>query len=343
MNTIKNKLTLILLSFVIFYSCKKEDKSSDKSINLKNLQSDIKENTIKGGKTTTLFSFNTAKNTEIVKISGSEVGEEDNFSLVGHKNILLVSKYKKNKPQQLIQNDTLLISDYNHVTIDRQLFLRKKIKNADYFLFALMESPLGNGDHSLYLSFIMLNLNTLKYYTLKYEGEPTLRSDNAVDGKFLENTELDRNTAIKNELYHFANKSKWVYNPSEEEKDLNFYKNFEQKWYEDNYSKDGKSSYPAVVKSTYYSENLFQFNGRGNDDGAIENADFKIVPYFRHNLIGYDKNKKLYFPITVESCAHGCNKTVEFLSDHEIEVSYEMNVQQPDTIDLNKIIFTNMP
>ncbi|OHT44220.1 hypothetical protein [Flavobacterium tructae] len=343
MNTIKSKLTLILLSFVIFYSCKKEDKSSDKSSNLKNLQTDIKDNTIKGRKTTTLFSFNTTENTEIVKISGSEVSEDDNFLLVGDKNILLVTKYKKNKPQQLIQSDTLLISDYNHVTIDRQLFLRKKINNADYFLFALMESPLGNGDHSLYLSFIMLNLNTLKYYTLKYEGEPTLRSDNAVDGNFLENTELDHNTAIKNELYRFANKSKWIYSPSEEEKDINFYKNFEQKWYEDNYTEDGKSSYPAVVKSTYYSEDLFQFNGRGNDDGAIENADFKIVPYFRHNLIGYDKNKRLYFPIKVESCAHGCAKTIEFLSEHEIEVSYEMNVQQPDTIDLNKIIFTNRP
>lgn len=343
MNTIKSKLILILLSFVIFYSCKKEDKNSGKSSNLKNLQSDSKDNTIKGVKTTTLFSFNTVENTEIIKISGSEVSEDDNFLLVGDKNILLVSKYKKNKPQQLIQNDTLLISDYNHVTIDRQLFLRKKINNADYFLFALMESPLGNGDHGLYLSFIMLNLNNLKYYTLKYEGEPTLRSDNAVDGKFLENTELDHNTAIKNELYRFANKSKWIYSPSEEEKDINFYKNFEQKWYEDNYTEDGKSSYPAVVKSTYYSEDLFQFNGRGNDDGAIENADFKIVPYFRHNLIGYDKNKRLYFPIKVESCAHGCAKTIEFLSEHEIEVSYEMNVQQPDTIDLNKIIFTNRP
>jgi hypothetical protein len=339
---IKSKLAVILLCFISLTSCKKDEKISNKEIKKENKNTPEDSSEVK--KTTTLFSFNNQDNTEIIKISGSEVSDEDKFLLVGDKNILIVSKYKTNKGiQQLIKNDTLLISDYNHVTIDEQLFLRKKIQNIDYFLFALMESPLGNGDHGLYLSFIMLNMNTLKFYTLKYEGEPTLRSDNAVDGEFIKNTALDHNPTIKKELYQFAQKSKWVYNPSEKEKDINYYKNFEQKWHSDNYPKTTEPSYPTVVKSTYYPENLFQFNGNYDNDQVIENTDFKIVTYFRHNIIGYDKNKKLYFPIAVESCATGCDKKIEFVSTHEIEISYEMNIQEADTIDLNKIKFENSP
>lgn len=337
---IKTKLAVILLCFITFSSCKNDEKTAVKEIKKENKNTEENKDEIK--RTGTIFSLDNENNTEIIKISGSDVSEEDNFLLVGHKNILIVSKYRKNKgSQQLIQNDTLLISDYNHVTIDKQHFLRKKIQNIDYFLFALMESPLGNGDPGLYLSFIMLNRNTLQFYTLKYVGEPTLRSENAVEGEFLENVALDHNITIKKELYQFAQESKWIYKPSEEEKDINYYRNFEQKWHLDNYPKGAESFYPTIVKSTYYSENLFQYNGNYDNDQVIENADFKIVTYFRNNIIGYDKNKKLYFPITVESCATGCDKKIEFVSKYEIEISYEMNVQEADTIDLNKIKFKN--
>ncbi|MFP3787380.1 hypothetical protein, partial [Burkholderia sp. SIMBA_024] len=77
---------------------------------------------------------------------------------------------------------------------------------------------------------------------------------------------------------------------------------------------------------TYYTENLFQYNGNYDNDQVIENADYKIVTYFRNNIIGYDKNKKLYFPIIVESCVTGCDKEIQFVSENEIEVSYEMNI-----------------
>ncbi|MCC9074412.1 hypothetical protein LNQ49_22725 [Flavobacterium sp. F-65] len=341
MKIIKSKLVVILLCLIAFSSCKDAEKISDKE---KEESKNTKENSDEREKTAIIFSFNNEDNTEIIKISGSDVSDEDSFLLVGDKNILIVSKYKKDKENlQLIQNDTLLVAKYNHVTIDPQHILRKKIQNVDYFLFALMESPLGNGDPGLYLSFIMLNMDTLKFYTLKYDGEPTLRSDNAVEGEFLDNTVLNHNITIKKELYLFAQKSKWIYTPSSEEKDINHYRNFEQKWHSDNYPKGAESFYPSIIKSTYYSENLFQYNGNYDNDEVIENKDFKIVTYFRNNIIGYDKNKKLYFPITVESCATGCDKKIEFVSENEIEISYEMNVQKTDTIDLNKIKFENPP
>jgi hypothetical protein len=35
-----------------------------------------------------------------------------------------------------------------------------------------------------------------------------------------------------------------------------------------------------------------------------------VLSYFRPSLIGYEKARKLYFPIWVDSCAHGCNKEI---------------------------------
>ncbi|TPG45227.1 hypothetical protein EAH81_01085 [Flavobacterium pectinovorum] len=330
----------MILPFIILSSCKNNQKTSDDIKKTDSISNTEKDSTEMSVRTATLFSFNNEDNTEIIKISGSEASDNDDFWLAGEKNILIVSKYKKDKGNELlIQKDTLLVSDYNHVNIDRKHFLRKK----DYFLFATMESPLGNGDLGLYLSFFMLNLKTLKFYILKYEGESTLRSGNFVDGKFIEDKSLDSNVTIKEELYEFANKSKWIYNPSGLDKDINYYRNFEQKWHLDNDPEGSKTLYPAIIKSTYYSEDLFKFNGDYDKDQFIENADYKIVTYFRNNVIGYDKNKKLYFPITVESCDIGCDKKIEFVSENEIEISYEDSTQQADTIDLNKIEFTNNP
>ncbi|MFH6990934.1 hypothetical protein [Flavobacterium sp. FlaQc-48] len=330
------KLAVVLLFFITLSSCKKEEKISDHKINKKNIPPATKENSDEIKRTGTLFSFSNPDNTEIIKISASEVNDDTNFFLVGDQNSVIVSKYKKNKEsQQLIQKEILLSDEFYYVTIDEKNCLRKKIDGVDYFLFALKESPKGNGDPEYILSFIMVNTATLKFYILKYAGEVTLRCEECIDGAFVKNEALESNLSIKKELYQFANQNKWVYHPTEEEKNINYYKNYEQKWYLDNNSKNSA----GFIKSTYYKENLFQFSGQYDKDQVAENNDFKIVTYFRHNVIGYDKNKKLYFPIIVESCATGCDKKIRLISKDEIEISYEMDIQQPDTIHLNKIKF----
>ncbi|KUJ62427.1 hypothetical protein AR687_08205 [Flavobacteriaceae bacterium CRH] len=338
LKAIKNQLAVFFLSIITLYSCNNDKKKSDHEINKKDVQPKTKENSKEIKKTTTLFSFNNQDNTEITELSGSEVSDNDKFLLVGDSNSISVSKFKKNKEsQKLIQKEILLSDEFYYINIDKNSFLRKKIDGVDYFLFAVMESPQGNGDPEYILSFIMVNTVTLKFYTLKYVGEVTLRCEECIDGGFLKNEALESNLAIKKELYLFANQNKWVYNPTGEEKDINYYKNYEQKWHLDNNANKNSD----FIKSTYYKENLFQFSGLYDKDQVTENNDFKIVTYFRHNVIGYDKNKKLYFPIIVESCSSGCNKTIEFISKDEIEVSYEMNIQKPDTINLSKIKFKN--
>ncbi|MFD1605500.1 hypothetical protein ACFSJW_02780 [Flavobacterium artemisiae] len=339
MKSIKNSLTIFFLSFIVFTSCKKDEKVSNQKISKENLESEAQEDTLQKAKSAVIFSFENQDNTEVIKITASEVSDDDKFFLVGSKNILTASKYKKSKDKlQFIKSEKLFVSDYYYVHIDPKHVLIKKIQKEDYFLFAVEEAPMGNGDTEYFLDFIILNISNLNFYTLKYSGEATLRSDESIDGKFLKNETLESNILIKKELYEFANKSKWVYNPSEKEKNINYYKNFEQKWYLDN----DKHLDPSVFKSTYYTENLFQYNGNYNNDQVTENTDFKIVTYFRNNIIGYDKNKKLYFPIFVENCVSGCHKEVKFISESEIEISYsEIQTQKPDTIDLHKIKFTN--
>jgi hypothetical protein len=52
----------------------------------------------------------------------------------------------------------------------------------------------------------------------------------------------------------------------------------------------------------------------GSEGGTKESPEFKVLSYFRSSLIGYDKARKQYFPIWVDSCAHGCNKELRSLN-----------------------------
>ena len=319
----------------MLFSCKKDQKIPEVK---NNADHNIKKDSVvtASNKTAVVFEFSNKDNTEIIKISASEVSDNDKFFLVGDKNSLIVSKYLKNKNNlKLVLSDTLFFDEFYYVNIYQKDFLRKRIQNTDYFLFALLESPKGNGDPEFNLNFIMLDTDNLKSYTLKYTGESTLRCDECIDGAFIKNELLELNPTLKKELYLFANKSKWIFNPSEEEKDINYYKNYEEKWYLDN----TKSLFPDVIKSTYYTENLFEYTGQYDQDQISENANFKVVAYFRNNIIGYDKAKKLYFPIIVESCQTGCDKKIEFISKNEIMVSHEISSQRADTINLNEIKF----
>lgn len=342
MKTFNKKLTVLVLSLIAIYSCKRNEEANNKEKKQQSIKIDSTKTTAEDP-IVTLFSFNNENNTELIKIATNGAGDDDKFSLGADKITIIVSKYRKNKESlKITQQVTLLVSEFNYINIDSH-FLRKKIQGIDYFLFALKESPMGNGDPSSYLSYIMINTNNLQFYKLGYIGEYTLRSGDSIDGDFTKDKTLESNTTVYNELYQFASKSKWIYKPTEKEKDINYYKNFEQKWYKDNNHEDEETSASSTITSTYYTENLFKFNGFYDDDQVIENADFKIVSYFRHNIIAYDKNKKLYFPVIVGSCAHGCNKEIKFVSENEIEIVYEMNTQKTDTIDLDKIKFTNTP
>ena len=58
-----------------------------------------------------------------------------------------------------------------------------------------------------------------------------------------------------------------------------------------------------------------------------------LEPFFRVNLVGYDKEKKLYFPIIVEFCTY----KFTFLDDTTMKIVYESG--EKFEINLEEIIF----
>ncbi|CAA9202174.1 hypothetical protein FLA105534_03958 [Flavobacterium bizetiae] len=335
---IKAIILVLICSATVFVSCKKEEKATkfkDKS----ETKQDIRLDSL-----ALLYKTTNKENTEEIRITAYEPSENDKHFLVGDKNFILVSKYlKEGNEFKLIKKDTLISNEYNYTEIGKESFQKTTIKNQEYILLSIRESYQGTAVTEQTVSFIMLNTQTLKSYTLMYAGEISLRSKQSIDGEFIDSKILDSEPEIKKVLYEFANKSKLIFHIS---KDENHYTNYVQKWETDNNSinhlANGYSGIPDTIYSTYYKDDLFNFTGDYNKSESIENNNFKIVSFFRGNIIAFDKNKKLYFPIYTETCVTGCDKKIKFVSENSIEVLYhESSENETSIINLDEIIFKN--
>ncbi|MBF4484295.1 hypothetical protein [Flavobacterium sp. CSZ] len=336
---IKAITILIFCSIITFVSCKKEEKVTNQAKDKIEIDKDIKPDSL-----TLLYKTTNKDNTEEIRITAYGSIENDKYFLAGDKNFILVSKYLKNKNEfKLIKKDTLFSNEFTYTKIDKKSFQKETIDNTEYILLSVNETVMGNAVTDENVAFIMLDIKTLHFYKLDYTGEPTLRSNEAIDGEFIENESLNSNPAIKKILYQFAHKSKWVFHNLEDE---NNYTNYVQKWETDNnvsnHLANGSSGIADVIYSTYYKDNLFSYTGKYDKEESIENDNFKIVSYFRGNIIAFDKNKKMYFPIYTETCATGCDKKIRFVSENSIEVKYHEYSPYPTSIiNLDEIIFKN--
>ena len=141
-------------------------------------------------------------------------------------------------------------------------------------------------------------------------------------------------------MNQFNSKSKLIFQATKEEKKADHFKNYEEKWEKDNRTDNhygaGYGIIPESLQSTYYKDKLFNLDG-SDIDTIIENENYIVGTYFRGNLLGYDKNKKLYFPIIVESCAHSCKKEIIFLDEKTVQIAYEDD--EKFEIKLDEIIF----
>ncbi|KFF05785.1 hypothetical protein B0A68_17950 [Flavobacterium reichenbachii] len=323
-------------------SCKKEEKAKKNQIN-SNEENLKVTNKTKPDSLTLLFKTSNNINEEI-RISGYQPMDNDKYFLVADKNFIIVSKYlKSEKELKLVKKDTLVSNEFTYTRIGKESFQKTKIKDQEYILLSVNEIFKGNAVTEQTVSFIMLDTKTLNVYTLMYAGEPSLRSNESIDGKFIENEFLDSKPEIKKAIYEFANKSKWVFHTS---KDQNHYTNYVEKWEADNnafnHLANGYSGIPEVIYSTYYKDDLFKYTGNYEEEESIENDNFKIVSYTRNNIVAFDKNKKLYFPIYTETCVTGCDKKIRFISENSIEVKYyEHSSDETSIINLDEIIFKN--
>lgn len=242
-------------------------------------------------------------------------------------NVLKTENYVfKNNQFIKTKSNILDEGEWNYLEIDSANLYTKKINGKDFQLISAKSSFQGKAVPNQNVHFWMVNIrNVSENYSLLYSGYPNNLCNECIKGDFETNEKLKKNSSAKKALYDFAKKSKLIYQKSNAEKKASHYKNFREKWQEDNRV---DSNYGAgyegemnEIFSTYYKENLFEISG--GSETEIENENYLIKSYFRSDVIGFDKRKKMYFPIIVESCAHFCNKNIEFTNQNTIKITYE--------------------
>ncbi len=254
-------------------------------------------------------------------------------------NVLIAENYGRiNGTWRKFRRQILNRGEWNYLNIDSASFKTFKRKGQTYFLFSALSAFQGKAIPDENMFFWMVNTaNPQEAYSLLYSGYPDPICDGCIKGSFAEDPDLPE--FARKELLKLAKKSTFIYQPTSAEKKVSDYRNYRQKWQEDN-ARD--SNYGAgyegemdTIYSTYYKENLFALSQSRAEE--IENEYYIIKSFFRGDLLAYDKKKKKYFPIIVESCAHFCNKEVDFETDHVIKITYEDN--RSWTLNLRQLIF----
>lgn len=289
-----------------------------------------------------LYDFTTIGG-EVIRIFASQQSEYNPFFLSGDANYIIAAQYLHNT---VIKQDTLLKNEYVYTEIDSASIRQKQEGNIHYLLLTAKETFKGQAITDNTVNFILVDINNLTHYVLMYEGIPSIRCNECIDGAFQADPLLDKNPGLKAILYEYANNSKWVYRPATQaERDARHFTNYEQKWNEDNdednHLANGHSGISEPIYSTYYKDDIFKLTAaHASVTDSIENERFKIISYFRGNILGFDKQKQLYFPVYIESCITGCDKKIKFISPETIEVIYdENNGKEVYTVQLNKIRF----
>jgi hypothetical protein len=256
-------------------------------------------------------------------------------------NVLKISKYQfAGQKLNLIKEINLEKAEWSYLEIDSTNIKTRKTGKKNYLFLTHQVSNMGKGMREIRVNFSMINLNNITdNFSLQYDGYPSDYCNECIRGNFWENSELKSFKLAKTALYQYAQTSKFIYHPSDEEKNILHFKNYAEKWQKDNDTDNnfGAGYYiiPDVIYSTYYAENLFELTSASEE--FVENENYKVQSVFRGNLVGFDKKKRKYFPIIVESCSHFCNKNVEFVDSQKLKVTYED--EQSFEIDLSKIVF----
>lgn len=256
-------------------------------------------------------------------------------------NVLIAENYiKKDSKFIKTKSSTLLEGEWNYLEIDSTNLYTQKINNVDFQFISANDSFQGKAIPEQSVHFWMINTNNVsEYYELIYSGYPENLCNECIKGDFDDDKKLDKNPFAKKALYDFAKRSKLIYQKSESEKKIGHFKNFRENWAKDNQVEinwgAGYEGEMNEVFSTYYRENLFDISG--GTETVLENENYYLTSYFRGDVIGFDKKKKLYFPIVVESCVHFCNKEIDFVNDQTIKITYEDGKSWE--LDLTKIKF----
>lgn len=330
---------IITISFLLFslFSCTKEKNVVDENIPVsdKNLSKKIFDSL----RRQSIFVQENENILTRIWVKSNE--KRGNYFYSDTLNILKISKYKfAGLKLNLIKEINLDKAEWSYLEIDSTNIKTRKTGKKNYLFFTHQVSNMGKAMRVISVNFSMINLdNITDNFSLQYDGYPSDYCSECIRGNFEENSKLKSSKLAKTALYQYAQTSKFIYHPSDEEKNITHYKNFGEKWEKDNATDNnfgaGYAIIPDIIYSTYYDENLFKLTSASEE--FVENENYKVQSVFRGNLVGFDKKKRKYFPIIVESCSHFCNKNVEFVDAQKLKITYED--EQSFEIDLSKIVF----
>lgn len=221
-----------------------------------------------------------------------------------------------------------------------------KIGSKHYLFFIYTLSYMGNAESDLVLKFSLFSLSDLKLTSLDYSGNPTYNKQGdiqQINGVFSNLGALIGKPELSKYLEGKASKSTLIYRSTVHDLEINNADNYEKKWQIENSSvktvwEVKENTFERPLSITYYSTSIFPKDKNYIND-KIENNKYEIISLFRNNIIGYDKIKKEYFPIWVETCSHGCNKSISFINESIIQIVYSEANDETITIDLTNMTY----
>ncbi|KQS93035.1 hypothetical protein [Chryseobacterium sp. Leaf394] len=329
---------ITLSVFLIFlFSCKKEKVASAENIPVS--EKNLNKKTLDSLRSQSIFVQENENILTRIWVKSNE--KRGNYFYSDTLNVLKISKYQfAGQKLNLIKEINLEKAEWSYLEIDSTNIKTRKTGKKNYLFLTHQVSNTGKAMRVISVNFSMINLdNIVDNFSLQYFGYPSDYCNGCIRGNFGENSKLKSSAFAKTVLHQYARTSKFIYHPSDEEKNITHYKNFGEKWEKDNATDNnfgaGYAIIPDIIYSTYYDENLFKLTSASEE--FVENENYKVQSVFRGNLVGFDKKKRKYFPIIVESCSHFCNKNIEFVDAQKLKITYEDD--QSFEINLNKIVF----
>ncbi len=219
------------------------------------------------------------------------------------------------------------------------------IKGTKYLYFDAESSSTGNAVSWNTIHFCLINPRDGAFTKLDYEGEPEyLKTGDVrhVKGDFasLEGAQTELVDFLKGK----AKTHPHFYNPSEADLDPLSAQNYAEKWNTDNpdipqHFGTEKPGNKRSLKLHPYKEDLFAIQV-GSESSKVSNDAYEAISYFRGDVILKNKATNEFYALWVDSCNHGCDKSLSWDNEHTLVITYEEMEGKSATINLKDFSYT---
>lgn len=230
-----------------------------------------------------------------------------------------------NKAVKVINKALILEEESTYCVIDSNIN-EVTVAGRKYVSLSYDKEFMGTAITEKFIDFQLIDLNRLEHYTLGFAGHHSWKCEDCLEGEVVNKKALKGKGDILSFLEGMASKSPRIYHPSEKDKDPYHVINYETKWEKDNeagnHMANGHGELNVPVKSTYYHTNLFNLQ-QGTEFETAENEQYLFKSYFCGSVIGFDKQRRLYFPLMIEDCNAMCSKKLSINTDGVLKLSYD--------------------